>query len=560
MNNSLFFRLDSSLHSLSVSVLGLGGITDDLEHGGLGTLGLLLGRLEVEPRVLEVVPGLGKKDVIYIRRRLATLSSAVDEDGFVDWEIMKSAPPLSRVDIDTSVDAKCSGLEEMSRRPESFAPNHRQWIPSCEVTDGAAFIASISDVIDAILRTRKSETDQLILVDRILKFPGERKTLEQLAASVAIPVTRERIRQKEASLIKVLVSAFLHGEKRRLGVSLHPSFTSFWKLAAGLFGSKDEVNFADFIDGLEKAWGVSADEFIPHLPLILMVLTSKATIPEALRLQMKLDPSVFNAVPECVGQLPLTSLPIGEDASDLEEYGLLTLGDLLNAVRSGSGPASHTRAGKNIRRAASSLSASILSDGSIDWCCYAKKMGLGIVPADDPASPVDFFEQLPRTVEEVVRVNETSKRAADIFRMRIATLRSARPTLEKTANALDTYGPSIKREESIMLAVLNEQLADGDVSSAKAIVQPNFLIYWREAARFYESSRGNFDSFRMQVSSRWRIPLHLCGVGAEILWAVLNEYPGGRSRSSPKEKVAAIATSANAATGLIKLRGFRTVH
>jgi hypothetical protein len=560
MGHSLFYRLDNSLHSIPVSKIGIGDLAEVLQNVGLGTLGSLLGRIEIEPRTLRMIVGLRRDDADVIQRKLDALSMVVDDYGFVDWNEFNELPPSSTSPVGEGQSSANSANESFvgAAVPQSpFGPI----FPKCDVADGKEFVSSIHEVINAILETRGSETDRLILTGRILRFPEERMTLEQVATASPVQVTRERIRQKEAKLIQLLLSAFVLGRQRKLGISLRTSFTGFWKRASEWFGAKNEINFPDFLGGLQAAWGVPAELLFPHLPLILTILTSKASIPVALRAQVKLDPGLFLPLSQHLRSVPLHSIPLGEPATDLASHGLTTLGDLWDSFSSGAGPSLHTRSGKNLRKVASLLRACISTDGSIDFFAYAKAMNLEILPEHDPDSAEEFVEALPLIVEKIVRSNDITARAADIFRMRIAVPRASRPTLEQTALALGTYGPSIKREESIMLTALNDQLVDGDFSTAKALLKPTFLGYWQQAADFYVSSHGSFDSFQAQASLRWDIPLSSSGVGAEILWAVLDEYPGGRRAGrKTRRQVAPSSISQPSAPGLIRLRGFRSVH
>lgn len=484
----------------------------------------------------------------------------VNDDGFVDWVEFNDcssigAPPALGGAISTE------SAEDPSVKSVVMQSSSGSLYPTYEVGDGREFISSIPDVINAILEALGSDTDRLILTGRILRFPEERMTLEQVATACSIPVTRQRIRQKETKLIQLLISAFVLGRQRKLGISLRTSFTGYWKRASEWFGTKDEINFSDFLGGLQSAWGIPIELLFPHLPLILTILTSKASIPEALRTQMKLDPGLLLPLSQHLRSVPLHSIPMGSPAAELASHGLTTLGELWDSFRTGAGPSHHTRAGRNLRKAASLLRASISVDGSIDFPSYAKVMNLEILPEHDPDSAKEFLDDLPESLEKIIQANSVTARAADIFRMRIAVLRAARPTLEQTAIALGTYGPSIKREESIMLTALNDQLVDGDFSTAQAWLKPKFLRYWRDAANFYTSSHRSFDSFQVQISLNWGVPLLSSGVGAEILWAVLDKYPGGRrSRRRTGAQAAPSSITQPAGSSFIRLRGFRSVH
>ena len=560
MSHALFFTLSEASHAVPVSFLRLGTVTTDLADAGLTTLGSLLSRVEIEPRGIEGIPGLDRTAVLHIYHTLEALAAVVDDEGNIDWEGFN--PDSGAIPSAPIVDPQVS--QESAIQPaasDDARESEVESVPSDEVKDGYGFIDSFPEVINAIIRTRKHEADRLILTERLARQPHERKTLEQVAAAVPGSLTRERIRQRERKILEQLAGALLYGRPERLGLSFRSSFTSYWRQAGQWFGQKQEVTFANFIQGLQEAWSVPADRLFIHLPLIMSVLTSKATIPERMRSQMKLDPRVYRKLDDETRQLPLTKLATGKFTGEIMEYGVETIGDLFELVRAGRGPDPWTRAGKIITQVIAGLTEALAENGSITWPRYAQAMGLVRLPEDDSSSAAEFLRKLSHDMEMIIGANAISARATQIFTVRIAVPRTSRLTLAEAAAVLNTHGPIIKRVESLLLAALNDQLIDRDFTRSRVMYEPRFLDHWADAALIHHECEGDFALFCALVSKRWGVSRHQLDESAEILWAVLNEYPGGRpamKRTRPEHLLP--GNVQRTLEGLIVLRGFRRVH
>lgn len=556
---SLFFRLNDASHASPVSRLRLGEIATDLAEAGLSTLGTLLSRIEMEPRGILGIPGLNRTSAIQLTLALGTLASLIDEDGNIDWDgfhppgrVLPSTrnaaePPLETVFVDA---------DKME-----WVGEEGDVVPMEDPLDGQAFIESFPEVIAAIIRTRTHEADRLILTGRLARQPHERRSLEQVAAASPGSLTRERIRQRERKILDHLASALLLDRSRRLGLSFRPSFANYWKQAAEWFGQKEEVTFSNFIEGLEKAWNVPADRLFVHLPLIMSVLTRKATLPEGIRVQLKLDPRIYRKLDERVAKLPLTSLATGAATDELAKIGVENIGELFQLVRTGLGPSPSSRSGKAINRVTAAVMDAVGEDGSIDWTRYGEEMGLLFLPEQDSASGADFLSRLPHDMELIVNANANSSRALQIFKARISVPRASRLTLAGVADLLDTHGSHIKRDESILLARLHDQLVDGDFRCSRVMFSPRFLEHWADAAVFHRRCGGEFSRFCALAADRWELDGSGSGRSLEILWAILDQYPGGRPAGSRrKPRASFVAGSSRAAEGTIVLRGFRRVH
>ncbi len=560
MPSAVIYRLNEESRAAPVSLLRLGPVTDDLTRAGLATLGALLVRIEVEPRGLQSIPGLGRTAASTITRRLEALSSVVDDEGNIDWEEFDAGGRGLAI-IHT---AACRMPQEEADQPpiDHSAQEHKsEVVPSEKIVDGKGFIDSFPEVIEAIIRTRTHEADRLILIERLARQPHERRTLEQVAAAAPGSLTRERIRQREKRILECLAGALLYDRADRLGLAFSSSFTAYWKKAAEWFGRKEQVSFADFIQGLQEAWDVQADTLFVHLPLIFSVLTKKATFPESMRERMKLDPKVYRQLDESIRQLPLTRLAIGKSTGELMQHGVETIGDLFDLVRLGNGLDLRTRLGRVVTQAAAGLTEAIAEDGSIDWLRYAEKTGLVCLPECDPSSAEKFLEDLPVNMEVIIRVNAVAKSAVQVFRARVAVPRASRLTLAETAATLVTHGPSIKRIESLMLGMLNDQLIERDFTRSKVMYPTRFLGFWSDSAFAHRQCGGDFTEFCERLSQDWIVSWRHYERSFEVLWSVLNQYPGGRpSTKRPRLDRSATVGAHPPSNDMIVLRGFRRVH
>lgn len=558
-DHSLFCRVDDSHFGETIDRLAIGSAADALKACGITTIGELFQRIEIEALGLKGIKGLDRDAMALIADRLNAVSNSLDDRGHLDWGKFENncinPRQGERAHLGTN-------QQNSTRQPsQSTFPAPISLIPSKEVRTGIEFIASFPEAIDAVIQSRTTDVDRLILTERLSRDPTERKTLEGVAQKAGSKITRERIRQREQKLIELLATALLHGRGKRLGVHFHPSFRDFWKQAADAFSQSEQVGFWEFIEVLTSAWDVQADQLVAHLPLILAVLTRKSTLPTAIREQMKLAPRVLTTIEDTDRKAPLGMLSLGKTGSRLADQGLETVGDLLDAIKQGSVPLERSASGQRVQQSLGALDEAISDSGRIDWARYGTAMGLPQLPSRLPSNPAEFIAHLQTDIEEILRVNNVTLRALDIFRLRIAVLRGARPTLAQAAEKLHTHGPSIKREESVLLRVLNDLLVARDFTHSASTFSPEFLTYWREASEVFRHASCDFTAFSEALTERWNLQTSQLAEAGEVLWAVLNEYPSGRTgRAPPKSSASTSRSNSAAAGGVIVLRGFRRLH
>lgn len=512
----------------SIYALHIGAKTDAIAAGGVRTIGQLIDRMRVGSTSLTEIPNVGRSAVEASARSLDALSRAFTEVGSIDWDTFATelGYPL---------------------------------IPHKPVLDSAAFLESFRSMISDVIGYCDNPIDRLILTERLTKPHYEQMTLETIAQAAPEPLTRERVRQRETKLLTAISGALLDDDHNGLQFHFRHSFGEFWKRAAEAFGEEKEFSFQEFTSRLCAVWGVSIHQVMEHLPLITSILTSKARLPASLRPRRDLDSKLFEVInPELLSK-PLYRFALGKWAEKLIDEGLPTLGHLIEAAKWNTLTPSSGRAGQSADTVLKAIAAGLTEDGEIDWAIYAKAIGLTVLPSHERVSPADFLEHLNRDIEDILRLNSTAARAADVFRLRTSLPTDARPTLDQTAVILRTYGSVIKREETELLELMHEQLIDRNFARSKVFFRSDFLARLREAATAYNDSMQDFDRFRNAVCARWEIAPRFLDQHGAGLWSVLNLYPRGRPKASRGVKQS-LASVQESTSGVIVLRGFRRAH
>lgn len=554
----VYFLLNDEARNAPVCRLRLDHLTEVLESTGFLCIGDLLKPIQGSRNRLHWICGLDPQDAKHLSDRVELLRAHIDRNGNVAWHDYHAA--CGGTAAPASVRPETISTGGASDPLDSPVADDASLVPSFEIASGADFIRAFPEVIEAIVRARAHPVDRAILVDRLSRQPSDRMTLDQIASSVPVRITRERVRQRETKILLHISNALIHGRQRSLGVQFRPSFTEYWRAAAVQFGGETEITFARFLQVLSSAWNVPAEQLFAHLPLITSVLTSRATVPDALRAHMRRDSRFYQELSEADAATPVTRLALGKVVDSLLADGIETVRALFDAARAGRGPDPRSAAGRVVEKVLSALVAALGEDGQIDWSRYESELGLLRLPAVDPSSISAFLATLIPDLEAIIHANHYSLRALDIFRLRIAVAPALRATLAQTADRLGTHGPSIKREESTLLSGLNDHLVARDLTRSVVSVSPVYLAYWADAADIYGHCGGTLKSFRELAISRWKVSLEELDGPAEILWAVLSQYPAGRPRGKREVADRAVAPATAEPTGTVVLRGFQRVH
>ncbi len=512
------------IDTLSLGVLHLGTKTAYFEQAGYRTVGSVR-NLDIDRMIR--IPLIGKTTAMELVRKRDALIAACDEASGIDWTAYCSAVGIPLLPDDYSVPT------------------------------GKGFLRSIPAFLDALADRQPDAVSRAVLRDRICRTPDAQKTLEDIARLVAPPLTRERVRQKEAKLLRELTGGLLNDEYDTLGIHFHPDFSRWWRKAADALAELDEIEVATFVDILCKTWEVPQAEVMEHLPAIVAIVTGEPQMSGGFRAAAQINARLFGTLSDSLESLSVHRLRLGKYADPLAEAGFSTVASLVGGLRSGT----ISRAGATVgRRAAAHLEViapCITSEGAIDWPAYRDALDLRILPASPRESPADFLKNLRDDVEQLLHRHAVTKRSEEIFRLRTGRDAAERMTLQQVADELGTHLPTIKREETVLLKWLDDVVVSRDFSRLEVWLDGNWLYRWNEARAIFEAAENGYEQFAENLSRHWRVPSQIVNLGAPAIWAVLTGYPDGR-RSGWKP-VAAVPID-SPSLGVIRLKGFRRLH
>jgi hypothetical protein len=522
-------NLGPGVRELPVGFLHIGHKAMWFRHAGMTTIGQISAAWPIR---VGQIPNIGASTIDLIGERFAAILASVSDGENLD--------PV-----------RYTGLIGAALLPEE-----------ADFATGDVFLASLPSVVSQIASRLKDPLDAAILLRRIAKPPGEQETLDDLAKSHRPRVSRERVRQKERGLLKELARGLIWDDYGELGIHFRSSFSARWKAAADRFRGSDEITFAGFMAGLCEVWGVDAGAVIQQAPVIMAVVTGDAQMPASFRSGFRIDPCYYGPLPASTTSLKLRVLRLGKHADGLLEYGIETVGDLIDCCRTGRIAEIESKASREGLAQLGILAGCLTEDGAVDWSRYRQRQKIPVVPAVAPASAADFMRAIATEVETLLRESGITGRAADIFRLRTSRQLVERLTLDETAQRLGTYGPSVKREETVFLEFLNDLVVGRDFAQAPAWLDETWLGYWREANELYLTAPADFERFARMLIDKWGLPQSARSASLPTLWAVLSGYPDGRRQARRRGRLTANPAPAETAadTGRIRLTGFARLH
>lgn len=516
---------------LPIGVLHLGVKTEALERAGFRKVGDLA---NVSWNQIVGLAGIGWRTADLLNEnRLALLESFVSEAG-TDW------------------DSYCAKIQ-ISLLPAGSRP-----------ASGKEFLACLPDFFREIADSLADETLASILRERICMPPAQQKTLDEIAAMATPSVTRQRIQQKEKKLLSQLAGGLLNDNYGALDMHFRPEFAYWWKRAADSLSHLEEIDFGEFVSSLSEAWDVSNDAVLAQLPVILAIVTGEPQMSGDFRVASRIDPRLFGNLSEEVLSLPLIRLRLGRHAESLSEEGAETVGDILERLRKGDLASLEGKAARVAVQQANLLASCLCDNGLVDWQSYRKANGLTRLPTSPVSSPGEFVATLCSTVVSVLQACGLTKRAPDIYCLRTSRTVGSQMTLQAVAEALETYPPTIKREETTFLSFLNEALICHNFSRLPVWLDDSWLCYWDEAKASFEASRDDYENFSENLAWKWRITAREVEVATPTIWAVLSGYPSSRRSKRTARNVPIVGETMTSTlqlpAGRIRLRGFRRLH
>lgn len=511
-----YAELPDCITSLSVDVLHVGIKSRLLTGAGVRTVSDLV---QTERSQLIAIPGLGRRSV---DRAFFGLHALVE----------------ARTDKEINWAAYCSKMG-------------LPLIPESQFESGQAFVGGLRSTFlnlsecldDAMLRD--------IIASRLILRPQDQATLEEIAARHQPLVTRERVRQKEKKLLRQVAGALVWGEDHGLGVHFHPSFCQWWKRAADEFRGSEEIDVEQFLQRLAAVWQVDVGLIAPEMPIILAIVTGEPQMPLAYRTTLRLDAALFGMRPQA-RSIPVRHLRLGRSVAQLEERGIVCLGDLVETAKNGGVSG---RLLDHLDRLAGCL-----SDGQLDWQAYRECLELETLPGNVPSDPNLFALTFSAAICAMLERMKPTPRAAEIFRQRTGVEEVSRPTLEVVADRLKTFASTIKREETVLLEELNDLLVDRQLGELPFWIDGEWLSLFRQSAEAYRSCGNDYSTFRSNLQHRLSLAHAALDSAAPGLWAILNGYPAGRKRGQRSLSEGTPEVTVPIEPMRIRLRGFRRVH
>lgn len=508
--------LPAQVASLSIEVLHIGIKSRLLIEAGVRTIGDLVA---ADRRQLISIPSVGRRSIDPAFAALGSLLESCEGDR-IDWANFCSKLGLPLV--------PASGIE-----------SGREFITGLHQT--------ILDFADSLADPMLRDIVKLRLIQR----PQDQSTLEEIAARHVPLVSRERVRQKEKKLLRQMAGALVWGEDHGLRVHFHPQFRNWWKRAADEFLDSEDIAVDQFISRLAAVWNAEVDLLIPNLPIVLAIVTGEPQMPLAYRTTLRVNSVLFGLCPEA-RSIPIRLLRLGKRSAQLEQQGIRTLGDLVELAKQGG-------ASKDVLDHLDIL-ANCLSEGQLCWKRYCAALRLDTFPADFRDDADNFVRTFSASVVSMLERLQPTARAAWIFRERTCVNQAERPTLEQAAIRLGTVGPSVKREETVLLESLNDVLVEREFGALPFWIDESWLSWFARAAEAYRQSEKDYGRFMTELARQLCLDQTAVREAAPALWAILTGYPTGRKRGRRRSALAHDQLHAVIEPMRIRLRGFQRLH
>ncbi|WP_133169788.1 hypothetical protein [Yoonia maritima] len=528
--------------SLDIGVLHLGPKTEKLRSKGLSRVRELLG--VPLPEILSW-QGMGRSTTSRIQEGVEALKRAQVPEGDIDWEIYCDHMQLTL----------------LPKQPLSQTMSET--------------IVLLPSVIEETVLAGETEDNRLILEKRIMKPPDERMTLEAVSELMPVKITRERVRQKEAKILKRLASALIYNDYAQSPYHFRPEFTAPWSKAADQFASsEDEISLTSLVEGLEIAWGVSRDVFSEQLPLITAIITGDLASGDEFKRALPVEMPLLLQGSGLAMELPLKRLQIGKAANSFAEMGIDTISDFLNAITSGEVEIDENTASRTTYEQVNIFAQCVEENGEINWPQYAQDAGVPDLPAYQIETPQNFLEAIIPTAISVLQARQLSARAPDIFKLRTSVGLATRPTMDAMAAELGGFGPTIKLVETKLLRFLSEVFIEGNVALARSHVDEEFLSYWAILDDSFTKFDGDVEHLVRDLCEKWGISEEELNKYLPAIVAILTGYPMGRltrhntvdrkkptsSRTRHVQKVLNVREEHDFVPRMVSLRGFRRTH
>jgi hypothetical protein len=524
-------RLSSTAAQLTLGQIHLHNEIEKLANIGVRNLDQLLA---IFGKGLPEIRGIGTKARANLLKIAMSADSAISKSGDMDWDLF----------------AEIAGFRTI---PSSKVP----------LTTGTEFLASLGGVVEDLTSQCFDEIETATLVERLIPLKKHTVTLEELGRRFG--VTRERIRQKQKTVIERISAAVLENYYEGISFRFTQNFSQFWRAAATYFRGIDSISYIDFMEGLTKVWNVDKHHVIPHLPLIYAILTKNSTLPTVFNETCKLPSNVFDLKhPQDLDKSFNSLHPSKSLSNSISKTGVNSVGQLLDVLRFNSSIMSRHTLDRLTTEILNPLSRALNQQGGIAWQKFYENKGIQCIPDVEIESPDLFVKHAIETVAAFVEHTEITGRAGGIFRLRTVPESADRSTLVEAGNQLGSSGPTIKREENELLERLHDAIFTENYTAAGACFRSSFLKHWKRARKIYRQA-SNQDRFALLLSAEWELPVtEILKITPMIICIIEGRPKGytGKRFLTPASIPDFRHTSSEATRSLtvIKLRGFRSIH
>ena len=521
--------------NLNISILHLGKKTKYLKISGYKTINDIVKCNKLDIRKID---NIGLEFIKKIQFSLDSLNRSQKISGEINWDVY------------------CN-LLKIPLLPLKFTD-----------TDGYSFVETIETTFKQMNDIIEDPALNKILSDRLNRMPKERSTLEQIASSLLRPVTRERIRQKEAKFLKSIAAAFFDDNYSEINIHFRPEFTFFWRQAAEFFASSDEeISIDTLMDGLVKTWQIDKKKLIDNIPIIVSIITGEVMPANFFGESICVNPKLIG-LPLDIKSIPLKKLQIGRFPYLLSRHGIETIGDLISTLNR-SERYHNSMVYKGTVKHLDLLSNAIDDNNYLDWPKYIELTGVSIVPEINADNPKDFFKYLSLNISELLRISYDRKYSRENYTLRISRPLKTRITSLKLAKFLNTHAPTLSLVEKETLIYLNRVILQADHSFAGVEISKDFSQMWVKMGEVFDISEGDSELLQKNLAEEFKLKDIDLVSAMPTIFAIFTGQSLGRLTRSNRLSVNEVIKesdepihldSIKSLTMRVKLKGFKRLH
>lgn len=496
------------------------------------------------------LPNFGRTSATHARFILEAAFTSIEENGNINW----------------------SSFCEHARIP---------MLPSSYSSETGTFLETIPQITDELIGLTRDDLEKEILEQRLTKFRVDQLTLEEISKKYG--VTRERVRQKQRSLINRISSGLLDNEYETADFRFDSNYCKFWVEAEKALERLPYVTNDNILIALSSIWNVPKRGLIQHLPFIFSVLTQEGIAPGTFIISSKYPVlSDDENFPEFISGMPLLELKLRDSSginktisNRLKKESIATVGELLRALSNPNSLYFIEKCPAYALNLLSKIERSITEQGGIEsfsWEDFYEKEGYLVLPSEEVCSPAQFFEKLRSTISLSVESCEKSghffRHSYEVLLKRTLSKNSERMTLFELGKELGISGPTgskiatVSKIEKELGIRLNKQLLERNFLDSKIIFRKSFTDHWTLLSDFHEQ-HNLLNTFREKIAKEWELSPNIIEENLNLIWIILTTH---LTRSRSHWKYGRLKEEANKPIETepliprIVLRKKRTVH